>query len=470
MTAQQYPVCVTVEGRPCLVVGGGAVAARKVGELCRCGASVTVISPEVSTAIDQLASEWGVAVERRPFVEADVEGFFLVVAATDDEAVNRAVARSAEEHRALLNVVDQPELCQFTAPAVLRRGPLTIAVSTGGASPALAGRVRDEIASALGQEWAAAVEAMGAFRERVIRETADDLEHRRRVLMRATRLDLARVIRDLGREGLEQQLDELLAGVDVFEAEAASAPRRLGKVFLVGAGPGDPELLTLKAARLLSEADAVVHDALVSDEILDHAPAGAEIHDVGKREGRHIVPQREISALLAELAGRRRCVVRLKGGDPYLFGRGAEEESFLLQRGIPVEVVPGVTSAVAVPAVTGIPLTHRDHASAVVIATGHRRGDTVCGGLDWCALGGLDATVSVLMGVRNLDQITEGLIAGGRSPSTPAALIQWGTTPRQREVVATLATLVERAKEAGLSAPAVLVVGDVVRHRTERGG
>ena len=221
-------------------------------------------------------------------------------------------------------------------------------------------------------------------------------------------------------------------------------------------------MLTLKAARLLGLADAVVFDALVAPAILELARPGAELRYVGKRGGRHDAEQEEINELLAGLARRLRVVVRLKGGDPYLFGRGAEEQEHLAAAGVPVEVVPGVTSAVAVPAYAGIPLTHRDHAPMAVIATGHRRGDGDERPVDWARVGALGATVSVLMGVRRLEEICGGLMAGGRSPETPAALIEWGTTPRQRVLVATLASVAERASAEGLEPPSVLVVGEVV--------
>lgn len=246
------------------------------------------------------------------------------------------------------------------------------------------------------------------------------------------------------------------------------AEQSSGIVYLVGAGPGDPELLTIKAARLLGEADAVVYDALVSPEILSHVTDKAERRYVGKREGRHSVPQDEINEILVELGKKHTITVRLKGGDPYLFGRGAEEECYIREHGVRVEVVPGITSAIAVPAAAGIPLTHRDHASAVVIATGHRRIDASRAGMNWEGLGALGATVSVLMGVKNLDEIVSGLLAGGMAPDTPAALIQWGTTPRQREVVATLESLVAAVREAGLGAPSVLIVGSVIDHRCEK--
>ena len=243
-----------------------------------------------------------------------------------------------------------------------------------------------------------------------------------------------------------------------------------GKVFLVGAGPGDPELLTVKGARLLSEADAVVYDALVDPIIMDHVSADAERWFAGKRGGEHYLPQEKINELLVELAGRLEVVVRLKGGDPFLFGRGAEEAEYLSHRDVPVEVVPGVTSAIAVPECIGIPLTHRDHASMTIIATGHRRIDSYNRShIDWGQLGALDATLSILMGAKRLPKIVEGLLAGGRSPETEVAMIQWGTTERERFVVATLGTIVDVASRAELGPPAVLVVGDVVSVRRRLG-
>ncbi len=245
----------------------------------------------------------------------------------------------------------------------------------------------------------------------------------------------------------------------------------MGRVVLVGAGPGDPELLTLKGARVLSEADAVVYDALVDRAMLERVPEGAELHFAGKRGGTHYLSQDRINALLAELAGRLDLVVRLKGGDPYLFGRGAEEQEYLAGRGIEVEVVPGVTSALAVPACNGIPLTHRDHVSMAVLVTGHQRTDHSGPPVDWPRLGALPATIAVLMGIGNLEGVVEGLMAGGRPAHTGAAVIQWGTTPRQRLVRATLGTIVERVRQEGLGPPSVLVVGDVVgvRDRLVRG-
>jgi len=235
-----------------------------------------------------------------------------------------------------------------------------------------------------------------------------------------------------------------------------------GTVYLVGAGPGDPDLLTVKAARLLGEAKAVVYDALVSPRILDLVDPEAELHFVGKRKGKHFAEQEDINEVLVELAGRHEVVVRIKGGDPYLFGRGAEEQEHLVDAGVPAEVVPGVTSAIAVPAYAGIPLTHRDFAAMATIATGHRKKGAEDRPVDWELIGKTDATISVLMGVKRLDEVTSGLMAGGRPPETGAALIEWGTTPRQRVLTATLATLADSAAEAGFEPPSVLVVGDVV--------
>ena len=233
-----------------------------------------------------------------------------------------------------------------------------------------------------------------------------------------------------------------------------------GTVYLVGAGPGDPDLITVKGARLVASAEALVYDALVDQRIVGRARLDAELHFVGKRRDDHALEQDEINALLVELAGRFRVVVRLKGGDPFLFGRGAEELSFLAARGVPVVVVPGVTSAIAAPAYAGIPLTDRHLAGAVVIATGQRGREAEP--VDWLRIGGLDATVAVLMGVERLGEIAAGLIAGGRAADTPAALVEWGTTPRQRVLTATLETIEARARADGFEPPSVLVVGQVV--------
>lgn len=462
MSHRQLPVNLNLEGLPCLVVGGGAVATRRAGELLRTGARVTVVAPAVSAELEALAAQGELAVERREARDGDVAGAALVVVATDDEEVNRRVAEAAQAAGVLVTVADRPELCDFTMPAVARRGLLTLTASTGGASPALAAQLGRLLAVAFGPEWGDVVAALGAFREELRERVPDDPARRAALHERALGLDLAAIARAGGRAELDARLGALL--------HAAPAPG-LGTVYLVGAGPGDPGLMTVRGAQLLARAGAVVHDSLVAPELLALIPERAERHHMGKRGGaahrQANVPQQETNELLAELATRHAVVVRLKGGDPYLFGRGAEEEAFLRARGVPVEVVPGVSSALAVPAAAGIPITHRDHTAAVVIASGHRRADRAAPGpaQDWARLGALEATVVVLMGVGSLGEIAAGLAAGGRSPDTPAALVEWGTTPRQRQLFATLGTIAALALEQGFAAPAVLVVGSVVALR-----
>jgi uroporphyrin-III C-methyltransferase/precorrin-2 dehydrogenase/sirohydrochlorin ferrochelatase len=439
------------------VVGGGRLAARRVGELLRARARVTVVAPAVSDELEALAAEGAITVARRAVLDGDMTGAALVVVATDDDEVNVRASESARSAGALVTVVDRPDLGQFTTPAVVRRGLLTLTASTGGASPALAGYLGRLAAVLFGPEWADVVEAVGELRAALRSRFPGDARRREGVTERALALDLAAIARSSGRAGLDARLFALL--------DAGAAPP-VGTVYLVGAGPGDPGLLTVRGAQLLARADAVVHDSLVPAEILALVPERAERHFVGKRGGaRHQpenVPQRETNELLVALAASHSVVVRLKGGDPFLFGRGAEEAEYLRARGVPVEVVPGVSSALAVPAAAGIPVTHRDHASAVVIASGHRRADRAGPAQDWARIGGLDATVVVLMGVGTLGEIAAGLIAGGRHPDTPAALVEWGTTSRQRELFATIATIAEKAREEDFAAPSVLVVGHVV--------
>jgi uroporphyrin-III C-methyltransferase/precorrin-2 dehydrogenase/sirohydrochlorin ferrochelatase len=456
----QYPINLNLDGSPCLVVGGGTVASRRAAELVRAGARVTVVAPSVSPELEDLAARGVVALERREARDDEVTGAALVVVATDDEAVNRRVAAAARAAGALVTVADRPELCGFTMPAVTRRGQLTLTASTGGASPALSGLLGRSLAATFGPEWADVVDALEGYRAALRERFPADAARRKALHERALGLDLAAIARATGRAGLDARLGALL-----------DAGPSHGTVYLVGAGPGDPGLMTVRGAQLLARAGAVVHDSLVAPELLALIPEHAERHLMGKRGGAEhrqaSVPQQETNELLAELATRHAVVVRLKGGDPYLFGRGAEEEAYLRARGVPVEVVPGVSSAFAVPASAGIPITHRDHTAAVVIASGHRRADRPAHepAQDWARFGALDATIVVLMGVGALAEISAGLVAGGRGPDTPAALVEWGTTPRQREIFATLGTVAALARDEGIAAPAVLVVGSVVALR-----
>jgi uroporphyrin-III C-methyltransferase len=413
-----YPVMLTVEGRRCLVVGGGKIAARKVDGLVAAGADVTVIAPSVDPSITALP----VTVEQRPYRPGDASaGFRLVITATDDPDVNAQVYADAEAAGIWVNSADDPEHCSFTLPAIHRDGDVTVAIGTGGQSPAFAAWLRDRVRESLPAGLSDVVGQLAAER-RAVQEAGESTEAR----------------------DWRPRIEELAAG---------SSGR--GTVHLVGAGPGDPELLTLRAARLLAMADVVVHDALADSEVLALAPAHVERIDVGKRPGRP-VPQELINDLLVQLSARHRCVVRLKGGDPFLFGRGGEEALALQAAGVPFEVVPGITSAIAAPAAAGVPVTQRGVSASVTIVTGHRReGDE--DETDWTALARVGGTIVVLMGVSERAAIARKLIGGGLSLDTPVVAVRFGTRPEQEVARTTLGAL----GDTPIEAPAAIVIGAV---------
>jgi uroporphyrin-III C-methyltransferase/precorrin-2 dehydrogenase/sirohydrochlorin ferrochelatase len=423
-----YPAFLDLRKRACVVVGGGAVAEQKVTGLLDAGAQVTVISPALSRRLEDLAAAGTIAIRRRPYRAGDLAGAFLVIAATDARAVNRDVWTEAEARGVLLNAVDDPPHCSFVAPAVHRQGDLTVAVSTAGKSPALAVRLRDRIARMVGPEFATLLDRLGALRADVARRIPDP---------RARTRFWYRLV------------DRLMPN-----GRGEPAGPTGGVVYLVGAGPGDPGLITRRGLEILRAADLVVYDRLVHPDLLHEAPAGAE-----RRE--HAMGQEAINRLLIEQARAGRVVVRLKGGDPFVFGRGGEEARALRAAGVRHEVVPGVTSAVAAPAAAGIPVTDRRYASAFAVVTA-RQGDTAApSDLDWGALARLPVLV-VVMGLRALPEIAARLIHHGVPGDRPAAVVASATLPNQRTVVGTLATIASRVRDAGLEPPATLVVGEVV--------
>jgi len=347
-----HPIFIDLTGQPVIVVGGGTVAERKIDTLLDAGAQVTVVSPECTPLVRRWANVGRLALMGREYRAGDLRGFRLAYAATSDAAVNRALRVEARVEGIWLNAIDQPDLCDFITPAIVRRGNLTIAISTNGRCPGLARRIREELEKQFGPEYAGLVDEMGQQRERELaqrRSGEDETTGEAR--------DTAGAARATPHEG----------GTPPNGAHPAAG----GVVYLVGAGPGDPELLTVKGRRLLESADTVVYDALVDARLLDLCPPAAARVFVGKRDKRHTLPQAEINGLLVDEARAGRRVVRLKGGDPFIFGRGGEEAEALRQAGVRYEVVPGVSAGIAVPAYAGIPLTHRDFTSELVFLTGH---------------------------------------------------------------------------------------------------
>ena len=432
-----FPFFIQLEGTRGLLVGGGRVALRKAEKLLPFGAQLTVVAPCICPPLAALP---GLTLCRRAFADSDLSPApDFVIAATGDRALDRRIAALCRTRRILVNVVDDPAACGFYFPALVQRGRLCIGISTGGASPTAAAWLRQKIEALLPPGFDGILDRLAARREAVKAEGGSEAK-------RAERLQQAFAL-------------ELAAAEAPHAPAAARENAGPGRVALVGAGCGRADLITVRGLRLLQQCRAVVYDDLIDTALLDTAPAGAERIYVGKRSGRHSAPQAEINAALIALAQRGGLTVRLKGGDPYVFGRGGEEALALQRAGIPFEVVPGITAAIAVPAEAGIPVTHRGVSRAVHIITAHTQDETPDFSR-WAALAA-DGTLVFLMGLQRLPQIAAGLLAGGLPPQTPAAVLSGGNAPHPAAVRASLGEITDAARAAGDEAPAVIVVGDV---------
>ena len=448
------PLHIDLRGQDCLVVGGGALALRKIELLIRAGAAVSVVAKACCDEVRGLAESGVVQLTERGYRSTDADGRRLVIAATDDAAINARIYADCEARATWVNTVDAPELCSAIFPAIVDRGSVQVSVSTGGRSPTLARIVRGWIEARLPPRLGELADFVAERRERVA-AAVPDLGRRRAFWERI-----------LNGPAAERLLASGPAPAEESFAEALAAPAQggTGLVALIGAGPGDPELLTLKGLRLLQEADAVLYDNLVNERILDFARRDAERIYVGKRQRYAGVRQAVINELLAERAQAGQRVVRLKGGDPFIFGRGGEEVETLAAQGIDCVVVPGITAALGAASVAGVPLTHRDLAQSVRFVTGHRVNDQV--NLDWPELVNPHQTLVVYMGLLGLAEIVEKLIAQGMSPQTPALLIERATLPEQRQIQAPLQDLPAAVAAANVSGPTLIIIGEVVNLRT----
>ena len=447
------PVYLDVRGQPCLVVGGGEVAARKAALLLRAGARIRVLAPALSAAFDADLAAGRIEHRAATFTAEDVEGYVMVIAATGDDAVNRAVAAAAKERRIPVNVVDRPALCSFIMPSIIERAPVVVAVSSGGASPVLARLLRARLESLIPAGYGRLAALAGSFRSQV--KARFKPAERRRFWERVLQGPIAELVftgrESEARSALQRAIDD---------------PRLAfsgGEVALIGAGPGDPDLLTFRALRLMQQADVVVYDRLVSRPILDLVRLEAERIYAGKERAKHALPQEDINHLLVRLARQGKRVVRLKGGDPFIFGRGGEEIETLAAEGIPFQVVPGITAAAGCASYAGIPLTHRDYSQSVVFVTGQLQDGSMK--LNWPALAQPRQTVVFYMGLIGVDVLCRELVAHGLPSATPAALIQQGTTPEQRVFAGDLGTLPGIVRESNVKPPTLIIVGEVVKLR-----
>ncbi|MFV8782681.1 siroheme synthase CysG [Microbulbifer sp. SA54] len=452
------PLAFDLKNRPCLIVGGGSIATRKARLLKKAEACLMVVAPDITDELHQLVlASGGEYIVGRYHADL-LKCVDLVVAATADATVNKQVSVDARALRLPVNVVDSPDLCTFTFPSIVERGPLAVGISSGGSAPVLARMLRAQIETLLSPGLGMVAELAGRMRGKV-----------KAALPEAQRKDfwhwvfngpiVGQVERGHGADAEQTLLKELQRWQET--------PAPGGEVYLVGGGPGDPDLLTFRALRLMQQADVVLYDRLVSDEVLELVRRDAERIYVGKKKQFHSVPQDDINQLLVDLAKEGKKVLRLKGGDPFVFGRGGEEIDKLAEAQIPFQVVPGITAAIGCSAYSGIPLTHRDYAQSVRFITGHLKQGTLV--LPWQELVTPNQTVVFYMGLTGLATISEQLIAHGMAADTPAALVEKGTTREQRVITGTIATLPGLAEEHKVEAPALTIVGGVVNLREKLG-
>ena len=432
---------------------------RKVSMLLKASAAITLYSPEICHGLQDLVAAEKIKYVQKNFESNQLLGACMVIAATDDEAVNEAVSIAAKAQNIPVNVVDAPALCTFTMGSIIDRSPVVIAISSEGNAPVLARYIRAKIETMLPATYGRIADIAGEFREQV--KTKFATTQARRIFWEGV-LQGSFVERILS--GQEQAAREQLGAL----IDDADATKNQGEVFLVGGGPGDPDLLTFRALRLMQQCDVCVYDKLVSPEVMELVRRDAELIFVGKSRDQHTMPQEEINELLAKLALQGKRVLRLKGGDPFIFGRGGEEIETLMAHGVPFQVVPGITAANGVSSYAGIPLTHRDYAQACLFITGHLKANEnkeLTLDLDWVAMSRPRQTVVIYMGLVGLKQICEKLIEHGVAASMPVAVVQQGTTQRQRVVTATLADLAEKVAAAGMKPPCLTIIGEVVKLR-----
>jgi uroporphyrin-III C-methyltransferase/precorrin-2 dehydrogenase/sirohydrochlorin ferrochelatase len=449
-----FPIFLDLKKRRCLLVGGGDVATRKGRLLSKAGAVLRVVALDISDELRELVKENNGEIFQREYQSFDMQDCFIAIAATDDESLNEKISLDAKAINIPVNVVDSPELCTYITPAIIDRSPLVIAVSSGGEAPVLARLIRAKLETLIPANYGLLANIAKKWRDRV-KARFNSGDSRRRFWEKILQGPAAELALNGQTEAAEK----------IIEKEIASNDESLiqGEVYLVGGGPGDPELLTLRALRLMQQADVVLYDRLVSDAVMELVRRDAERIYVGKRRSEHTMQQENINQLLVDLAKQGKRVLRLKGGDPFIFGRGGEELELLAQNKIPFQVVPGITAASGCAAYAGIPLTHRDYAQSVRFVTGHLKSDDP--NVSWPELANPTQTLVFYMGLVGLQEICETLIAHGRAKTTPVALIEKGTRPEQRVFVADLSSIHERIAGQDVHAPTLFIVGEVVKLR-----
>ncbi len=447
------PIFYDLSVLPCLVVGAGEIAARKVRQLRKAEASVTVVAPDICEELKVLLDDNKINYILEHFSEEMLNDKMLVIAATNDEEVNEQISELAKARNIPVNVVDKPELCSFIMPSIIDRDPIQIAISTGGASPVLARLLRANLETLIPASYGRLARLIAKFR-RHVRKRYPKMQERRRFWEHILQGPVAEMLYagqdKAALNALEKTLKEEEPVID-----------KAGEVYLVGAGPGDPDLLTFRALRLMQQAEVVLYDRLVAPEIVDLCRKDAERIYVGKKRDQHTLPQTEINKLLVDLAKQGKRVLRLKGGDPFIFGRGGEEINLLSDENIPFQIIPGITAASGCANYAGIPLTHRDYAHTCVFITGHLKDGSM--DLNWDTLVQPKQTIAVYMGIVGIKVLCLGLIARGMSETMPAALIQKGTTHEQKVYISDLGNLPDIPKQHDIRPPTMIIIGEVVK-------
>ncbi|MDP1557923.1 MAG: siroheme synthase CysG [Nitrosomonas sp.] len=446
------PIFVNVKSQNCLVVGGGEIATRKIMLLLEAGAHVTIVSPELDEQLEALLHRDTISFRAESFRPDHLNNVVLAIAATNDRAINQLVSASARIKHIPVNVVDNPDLCSFIIPSIVDRSPMLIAVSSSGKSPILARLLRARLETIIPQAYARLGTLAGEFRQQVKQHFTHPAK--RRIFWEKV---LQGPFAEMVLAGKDKAAQNYL--LQSLQSEKDDLPQ--GEVYLVGAGPGNPDLLTFRAMRLMQQADVVVYDRLVSPAILAMVRRDASRIYAGKERNLHTLPQESINNLLVRLAKEGKRVLRLKGGDPFIFGRGGEEIETLAAHNVPFQVVPGITAASGVASYAGIPLTHRDYAQSCIFVTGHLKNNSI--DLDWSSLARPNQTMVIYMGLLGLPVLCQQLIAHGLPATMPAAIIQQGTTQNQKIITGSLQTLPDLTTAAKLTPPTLIIVGEVVK-------
>ena len=447
------PIFIDIKQKPCLVVGGGDIAYRKMTLLLKAHAQVICIDQSACQSVQELADKGRITLIQRNFETSDIDSQTLIISATDNSELNVQVSQLAHEANIPVNVVDSPDLCSFIMPSIVDRSPIVIAISSAGKAPVLARLIRAKLESTIPHAYGKLAELAGNFRDQV-KAKFSNIEDRRYFWERvfsgivAEKVFSGKV--DEAQADMQKQLDD-------------SSDTEVGEVYLVGGGPGDPDLLTFKALRLMQQADVILYDRLVSEEVMELVRRDAELIYVGKERDNHSVPQDGINQLLVDLAKQGRRVCRLKGGDPFIFGRGGEEIETLAENGVPFQVVPGITAASGCSTYSGIPLTHRDYSQSCRFVTGHLKDGSM--NLPWNELAVEQQTIVFYMALKGAQHLSDKLIEHGMRSDMPVALVEKGTTPDHRVWTTTLGELPTVVATQPIKAPTLIIVGEVVKLR-----